>query len=101
MDIHAILTSFSPFDIIVGIFSFMAGAVAMLQRYKNNPYRNLSIFLQVSILVINMAKQYYDHHPDAKEKLNKKIVERLDKISDQLYEYIHGRKEPQVLPPVG
>lgn len=94
-------TLFSPVDILIGLGGIVIGGFASLAKFKNNPYRNMSIFLQVSLLIIKMAKQYYDTHPDKKERLNKQIADRLDHISTQLYEYTHGRKERVVSEPLG
>ena len=91
---EALLQILSPVDIVIGAFSFLIGSLATVGRFKSNPYRNLSIFLQVSLLIIKMAKSYYDAHPKAKEHLDAQLAQRLDRISDQLYEYMHGRREP-------
>lgn len=93
--------SLSFVDVFIGLFSFSVGSLATLRKFRSNPYRSMSIFLQVSLLLLKMSKSYYDSHPEAKKKLNAQIAQRLDKISDQLYEYTHGKKEKDELGPVG
>lgn len=98
---EALISNFSPIDILFSVFGFITGSLTLSRWVKNNPYRNLSIFLQVSLLIIKMAKSYYDAHPEAKEKLNAQIRDRLDRISDQLYEYMSSQKKPDTSGPVG
>lgn len=99
-DAQTIFEIVSPVDVLFAGTGFLSGALVVLRRFKNNPYRNLSIFLQVSLLLVKITKHYYDSHPEAKAKLNQAIMIRLDKIVHQLDEYM-GNKEPQVLPPAG
>jgi len=98
MDIFSII---SPIDVLFTGAGFLSGILVVLRRLKNNPYRNLSIFLQVSLLLVKFTKHYYDSHPQAKEKLNIAIMARLDKIVHQLDEYMGNKERQQVLPPLG
>ncbi len=91
----------SPVDILFAGTGFISGILVVVRRLKNNPYRNLSILLQVSLLLIKFTKHYYDTHPESKAKLNVAIMARLDKIVHQLDEYMGKDKGPQVLPPAG
>lgn len=86
----------SPVDILVGGLAFIVGSVSGIKKYQQTPYRNLSILLQVSLLIVKMAKYYFDTHPSAKEKVNHQIVVRLDRISTQLHQYMHGTNEKAV-----
>ncbi len=91
----------SPVDLLFTGAGFISGIVVVLRRFKNNPFRNLSILLQVSLLLIKFTKHYYDSHPKAKAQLNTAIMARLDKITDQLEKYMGDRERQQVLPPLG
>lgn len=90
------LLSLLPLDILIGVFSFSGGAFAMWRRYRKSPLHNATLFLQVSILIFKMAQTYFNAHPHAKEKLNARIVELMERISNQLREYgrAHGLSEP-------
>ena len=79
-------------DVLFWVGGMFFGLISGLSRFKQNPYRNLSIFLQVSILLVKMAKSYLDSHPDTKEKINEEIKKKLDQIIQQLYEYQRDNK---------
>lgn len=55
----------NPFDIVIGVLFFLAGRVL---KDKN---RGISLFLQVSILLLRITKHYFDTHPEAAKIANK------------------------------
>lgn len=59
-------------DIVLSLGFFVAGRLS----------GGLGIFLRVALLLIRMAKHYYDTHPDAKRK---KRSTKIDNIFAKLY----------------
>ena len=86
-----VINSLSPIDLFVGFFSFLAGSVAMIQKFKRNPMRNAGLFLQVSLMLIKMAQYYFKSHPEARQKLNDKTINMLEKVSRQMEDYKQAR----------
>lgn len=87
-DLYYIL---NPIDITFGVIGFLSGIGTAIRIFRKRPLRNAGILLQVSLLIIKMADHYFSTHPEAKEKLNKKIVEQLQNINDNLKSYMNDR----------
>jgi len=83
----------TPIDFLFGVFGFSGGILAAIKVLRRQPLRNASIFLQVSLLIIKMANHYFTTHPEAKEKINKKIEHLLEKISHDLKIYMNQKDE--------
>lgn len=70
----------SAIDFFIGVLSFIMGSGSTLVKLKRNPAKGISVFLQVSLIIIKMAKHYYDTHPEAKQKLNGEARGLLEKL---------------------
>jgi hypothetical protein len=62
-----------PIDTFIAIISFLIGKVFTKKE------RGVGIFLQVSLLLLRLAKHYFDTHPEA-DKLASKYKLEVDQM---------------------
>lgn len=81
---HALSVDFSslshffiahPLDIGIALLSYVAGR--LMQKAER---RSIGIFMQVSILLLRMAKHYADTHPTAKKTVTKRIHDEINRL---------------------
>lgn len=66
----------NPIDIAIGVISFIIGRFT----FSKDKNRSIGLFLQVSLLMIRMAKHYIDTHPEAKKKLSRHYQLTVDEL---------------------
>lgn len=69
------LAAHIPFDVAIGILSFLSGLFVARRGA-------LGLMIQASLLLMKMAKHYYDTHPEARERFKgKERIEIESKIT--------------------
>lgn len=87
-DIHVLpnLLTFSPLDAVLALLS-----VSLLVTGLKRELKGISIFIQISMLLVKIVKHFYNTHPEAKAKIDKKYLDILDKIYNKNLK-VHDRK---------
>lgn len=78
-----LLPHISSFDVTIALLSFSAG---LLYRF-----RGITILIQVSLLLIKMAKHFYDTHPEGAK------LKPFDPKMDRLYTNQLSKYDPSLL----
>lgn len=58
----------------------IVGGLLTAVTFRGNPFRGLSLFVQVTYMLIKMARHYYRTHPDAKKKFDKRMTDYFDRM---------------------
>lgn len=77
---YADIVNFSFIEFIIAIFTVVFGASFAWFRFRKVTIREIGIFLQVALILVKMAKHYYDTHPESKKRLDGKARKYLQKI---------------------
>ena len=78
MGIHPAIPPMVVSDSVIALFAFGLGSILSATRWKN-----LTLLVRVSALVITMAKHYVQTHPDFKAKLSHEVQAELAKLHNE------------------